>query len=438
MKRYSDESKKLMLNVVNYFENELGSRFKAIQKAAEALKVAQSTIYKLEKPNRSTDSEFKSNLSVNISNGKNKLQKVFLHSIREAIYKMYARKENISIETVYQQLKEEMPDMEFSKSSLYLGMKKMGFNFKKHDGRKHLMELPDVRIKRLHFLHKYQAAKKDTLFTPVYLDETWVFSKGGDRRMWQDDSKVMDYKKTGCGERYVIVHAGNSEGFIQNASLIFKCKKKTGDYHDNMNNDNFENWFKTQLIPNLEEPSLIVMDNASYHSRLEEKIPRKSWTKDRLINWLQNKNVTVPKDVFKDSVWSLVQKQKKSDKICYTDKFAESYGHRVLRLPPYHCHFNPIEMIWSECKRRYDQNVFNRKASPDEILKMWNNVVENIPPSHWKNSVDHTEKIISEAWATENKMDILNIEPMVINVSQYDDDDDSLFSESDMDGEEMD
>ena len=37
--RYSDESKKLMLNVVNYFQNDLGSRFKAIQKASEVLKV---------------------------------------------------------------------------------------------------------------------------------------------------------------------------------------------------------------------------------------------------------------------------------------------------------------------------------------------------------------------------------------------------------------
>jgi transposase len=36
-----------------------------------------------------------------------------------------------------------------------------------------------------------------------------------------------------------------------------------------MNRKNFENWFKTELIPKLEEPSLIIMDNASYHSGLQ-------------------------------------------------------------------------------------------------------------------------------------------------------------------------
>ena len=65
--RYSDESKKLMLNVVSYFQNELGSRFKAIQKASEALRVPQSTLYNLEDPNRATDFEFRRNISAKIS-----------------------------------------------------------------------------------------------------------------------------------------------------------------------------------------------------------------------------------------------------------------------------------------------------------------------------------------------------------------------------------
>ena len=49
---------------------------------------------------------------------------------------------------------------------------------------------------------------------------------------------------------------------------MFTAKTKSGDYHDNMNQKNFEKWFKEQLISNLPEPSLIIMDNATYHSRL--------------------------------------------------------------------------------------------------------------------------------------------------------------------------
>ena len=49
---------------------------------------------------------------------------------------------------------------------------------------------------------------------------------------------------------------------------MFTAKTKSGDYHGNMNQKNFEKWFKEQLISNLPEPSLSIMDNATYHGRL--------------------------------------------------------------------------------------------------------------------------------------------------------------------------
>lgn len=61
------------------------------------------------------------------------------------------------------------------------------------------------------------------------------------------------------------VHAGNENSFIKNLSLIFQCKRKTRDNYDNMNTQNFKNWFKSQLFPNLEQPSMIIMDIATYH-----------------------------------------------------------------------------------------------------------------------------------------------------------------------------
>ncbi|KAB0800354.1 hypothetical protein PPYR_06094 [Photinus pyralis] len=72
-----------------------------------------------------------------------------------------------------------------------------------------------------------------------------------------------------------------------------------------MNRGNFENWFKTQLVPNLPEKSLIIMDNASYHSGLLEKIPTKSWTKQRMIEWLGEKNIGYPEKAMKDQIWSI-------------------------------------------------------------------------------------------------------------------------------------
>jgi hypothetical protein len=70
-------------------------------------------------------------------------------------------------------------------------------------------------------------------------------------------------RKCGEGYRYIVVHAGSPEGFVQNAALVFKSHAKKGDEQNNMNKKKFEKWFKAQLFSNLKSPSLIFMDNAS-------------------------------------------------------------------------------------------------------------------------------------------------------------------------------
>ena len=41
---------------------------------------------------------------------------------------------------------------------------------------------------------------------------------------------------------------------------------KSGDYHDEMNAENFMKWLESQLEPNLPPRSVLVVDNASYHN----------------------------------------------------------------------------------------------------------------------------------------------------------------------------
>jgi hypothetical protein len=43
-------------------------------------------------------------------------------------------------------------------------------------------------------------------------------------------------------------------------------KSKDGDHHQEMNCVVFLEWFENQLMPALINPSLIVLDNASYHN----------------------------------------------------------------------------------------------------------------------------------------------------------------------------
>lgn len=190
------------------------------------------------------------------------------------------------------------------------GLKKIKFKWRKCtiSNRKYLMEQPYVAQKRLQFLRDFKCNENSPFaLKPVVLDETWIYSKGAFRRSWQDDTLNTIRKKTSEGVRYIILHAGSDEGFVKNASLIFKSGSKSGDYHDSMNCANFEKWFEQQLLPNLEEPSLIIMDNASYHSGLIEKIPNQSWTKQSLVEWLEQRNIPIPILAMKDQIWDILK-----------------------------------------------------------------------------------------------------------------------------------
>ncbi|KAJ8911357.1 hypothetical protein NQ315_011650 [Exocentrus adspersus] len=152
------------------------------------------------------------------------------------------------------------------------------------------MERPEIASKRVDFLREYITnAKCESPLDVVFLDETWIFQHGSNTLQTWHDNDVKSVRKKHCseGKRYIIVHAGNKEGFIDGAGLIFSTKNKSADYHDNMNSELFEKWMEEQLLPRLKKPSLIVMDNARYHSRLMEKIPNTQSTKDEIIQWLQ-------------------------------------------------------------------------------------------------------------------------------------------------------
>ncbi|KAB0804373.1 hypothetical protein PPYR_01343 [Photinus pyralis] len=75
----------------------------------------------------------------------------------------------------------------------------------------------------------------------------------------------------------IITHIGSVKRFVDRGSLVFQSKR-TGDYHEDMNADVLEEYFD-QMLSLLPENSVIVMDNASYHSRHLENLPRSSWKK---------------------------------------------------------------------------------------------------------------------------------------------------------------
>lgn len=73
-----------------------------------------------------------------------------------------------------------------------------------------------------------------------------------------------------------------------------------------MNHENFLLWFENQLIKNLTRPSIIVLDNAPYHSKILHKIPNTSWTKAAIQEWLTSQNLPFTDVMFKSELLSIV------------------------------------------------------------------------------------------------------------------------------------
>ena len=107
----------------------------------------------------------------------------------------------------------------------------------------------------------------------MYLDEMWANARDGVEKMWvEDDPRVIGdtkggiRKPSGKGSRLIVLHAGSGSGWVHGADLVFQSKKVTGNYHNEMTLEHFEEWFNYSLLPNIPPKSLIVIDNAPYHS----------------------------------------------------------------------------------------------------------------------------------------------------------------------------
>ncbi|KAF2889799.1 hypothetical protein ILUMI_16374, partial [Ignelater luminosus] len=102
-------------------------------------------------------------------------------------------------------------------------------------------------------------------------------------------SKLAIFGFTGKGKRLIICHIGSEDGFVPDALRAFESKK-SGDYHEETVGESFENWF-SNILPRLEENSVIILDNAPYHSRKMEKIPTSGWKKSDIQDWLRSKQI---------------------------------------------------------------------------------------------------------------------------------------------------
>ena len=125
-----------------------------------------------------------------------------------------------------------------------------------------------------------------------------------------------------------------------------------------MNAKHFEEWWEEKLLPNLQDKSVVVIDNASIHSRLSDnfKRPNTSWRKAEIQELLRLKNISF-EDNETNAILLMKVKSVYVPKIFTLEKIAKNFcttkgeDIKVLRLPVAHSELNPIELIWAQIKR---------------------------------------------------------------------------------------
>ncbi|KAL4082879.1 hypothetical protein QTP88_029533 [Uroleucon formosanum] len=211
---------------------------------------------------------------------------------------------------------------------------------------------------------------------------------------------------TGKGGRLIVCHAGCARyGFIERSKLVFRSNSgNTMDYHDQMNGEVFKQWF-IQLLNNLEEPSVIVMDNAPYHSTLKETYPKSNWRKADVQQWLTDKNVEFhPLETLlelRQKVKYLMPREKKYE----LDEIALEKGHEVK----------------GEVAKK--NNTFKMV----DIERLTHEALDAVTVDDWKKCVRHAEEIQIEDIKKEIMRDTM-IEPIILTIlpddSDWSDDDD--------------
>jgi hypothetical protein len=110
------------------------------------------------------------------------------------------------------------------------------------------------------------------------------------------------------------------------------------------------------------------------------------------------------------------------------DDLALQFGHQVVRLPPYHCQYNPIELIWAQVKREVAER--NKTFKLSDVEHLTSQAIDNVTKTDWEKCVHHAESLQEEDWGKEIVRDDA-FEKFVIEVNDSDSE-----SESDSDSDE--
>ena len=183
----------------------------------------------------------------------------------------------------------------------------------------------------------------------VYLDETFINKNysGSDISWycgdWENNPRLDKSfgpcinKPSGKGERFIILNAITKNGWVNGSELVFQAKKRRGDHHGSMDEENFMKWFTDPLLPNIDNNSVIIMDNAPYHNVFKEDgAPPLTSRKAVLQKWLTDNNIAFDGEFLRIQLIDLI-KQHRPNRVFKLDHMLRNIKIVILK---FYAHLN--------------------------------------------------------------------------------------------------
>ena len=200
----------------------------------------------------------------------------------------------------------------------------------------------------------------------------------------------------------------------------------------------WERWWQNSVLPNLKDKSIVVIDNAKYHSRQtdESKAPTTSWKKDDIRTWLTKKGIQFESSDTRPILLARSKELVVPKKYVLeesTAKFCETHSKdiKILRLPVGHSELNPIELIWAQAKTEVARRNTTFKIS--DVQELMLAALGNVTPRNWLNAINHTKKVEQEFCKLDfGDSNPIYVEDVVINITASDKSD-TEYESSDQD-----
>lgn len=75
---------------------------------------------------------------------------------------------------------------------------------------------------------------------------------------------------------------------------------------------------------------------------------------------------------------------------------AKDDGKMVLRLPPYHCELNPIELVWSLVKSYVKSN--NTTYKTIDVKHLLHQAIDRVKPEDWQSFIRYVKDEEQKFW----------------------------------------